>query len=449
MGDLRRVASAVFGLVAGGLFLASEACADLLIVEPGERIQKAVKKARDGDTILVRPGRYPERISICNKKNLRIVSETLYGAHIEGDGRREIGFHDCRFRVGTATADGAPGTYIKGFLITDGPGYARGGRGEGGQSTLAEQGLQVIGAGKGWVIDSVRIERVANGIGLTGHDAMVVDTVVDGIERRNAHFLNAEAAGTITGQNPKLRNLTVSRATFTGCNKMDLVAAPAYTNCTKILQADHVVIEHVRSEDHKGSALWLDWRIRDYVIRFSRFANMQEPHTQKWMAALQIEGSQSEDGGPTAGDYEDGQVCFNSFEDNAFADIHLAESSNVSIYRNRFGTRSRVTLSVRDMGPSRHGAYYVSHVDVRDNENARIPETENQNKVVLGGGRGNRIRGATDTPRDRDLAQCAAHVRPAAYGPDCLGAFCGRDIERAKVDYDPEDFDPLRLDGEG
>ncbi len=450
----RRVATvfAVLTIAASTLLLtgclsARPSQAATLIVEPGESIQAAVNRANDGDTVLVRPGRYPEKVTVCRKKGLKIVSEALYGARLEGDRNREIGFHDCRFRLGKSTADGAPGTYIKGFWIGDGPGYGEPQVGRTNDSTMPVQGMQVIGAGEGWVIDSVRIERVANGIVLGGNGATIVDTVITDIERRNAHFLVAAVPGRIDARNPKIEDITISRATFTGCNTQDLIGRPAHTNCTKILQAANVTVEHVVSENHVGSALWLDWRVQNYVLRFSRFADQRIPRTQKWMAAVQIEGNQSSDEGPADDVYDDGQICFNLFEDNEFADLHVAETSNLSIYRNRFGRRSGMTMSVRDMGFDRHGAYPMSFVDVRDNDHTNVSRDENENHVLTDGLRGNRLRGTTERSRQEDLAACAAHVRPSAYGPDCMGAFCGRNQKAAMTAYDPGDFDPMRLDG--
>ncbi|MGF1456400.1 MAG: hypothetical protein ACFB6R_13615 [Alphaproteobacteria bacterium] len=431
-----------------GCLSATPSAAATLVVEPGDSIQAAVDRAGDGDTVLVRAGRYRENITVCRKRGLKIVSEQLYGAHLQGDGKRPIGFHDCEFRLGTSTAAGAPGTHVKGFLITDGPGYGEEGVGRTNNSTMPEQGMQVIGAGRNWTIDSVRIERVANGIVLGGNGAVIADTVVTDIERRNAHFLLAAVPGQINASNPKIEDITISRATFTGCNTRDLIGRPAHTNCVKILQANTVTVEHVVSENHVGSAFWLDWRVRNYVLRFSRFADQRIPRTQKWMAAVQIEGNQSADYGPADGVYDDGQICFNRFEDNEFADLHVAETSNLSVYRNDFGRRSGMTLSVRDMGFDRHGAYPMSFVEVRDNTHTNISRGENENRVLIDGLRGNRLIEATDRTRADDLAKCAAHVRPAAYGPDCQGAFCGANTATAEAAYDPADFNALRLDSD-
>lgn len=458
---MQRYGLAGLTIVFAGFSFLPAARAETIRVEDGQSLQKAVDAAQDDDIILVGDGNYPELVIVCGKDGLKIVSENLYGARMHGDGKTKIGFRDCEYRFKVSDAEGAPNTYIKGFWISDAYGYNQGGVNTDNETAANSMDMEVIGAGRGWVIDSVKIERAAEAIVLSGHDGTVADTIVDDVEGGNAHFFHAEIPHP-TSATPRLRNITVSRATFTGCNNNGKNAAVAWTNCSKMMNTDNTVWENVLSSDHKSSALWFDWRNRNYVIRFSRFSGMQIANEErKFMAAAQLEGNQAGENGPVPDLYDDGSVCFNAFEDNEFADLTIAETSNVEIYRNTFEGGSgfsggTVAISVRDGGSSWRadsGGYPVSWVDIRDNTLGgdvmeTIPAGEHENSVVTEGLRGNRVRGSSGETLADDLAKCSVKVRPSVYGQDCLGAFCGMPEAEAKKRYDPLDFDPMRLDGE-
>ncbi|MGQ7814524.1 parallel beta-helix domain-containing protein [Metapseudomonas furukawaii] len=61
-----------------------------LIVKPGQSIQGIVKQAKDGDTILVEPGRYLESVYI-DKQNITLKSIEPRGAVLDGENKRNDG----------------------------------------------------------------------------------------------------------------------------------------------------------------------------------------------------------------------------------------------------------------------------------------------------------------------------------------------------------------------
>lgn len=70
--------------------LSTTVAAQELMVKAGQSIQDSVKKAKDGDTILVEPGRYTESIYI-DKQNITLKSTQKGGAVLDGENKRNDG----------------------------------------------------------------------------------------------------------------------------------------------------------------------------------------------------------------------------------------------------------------------------------------------------------------------------------------------------------------------
>ncbi len=444
-------------------------------------IQQAVDNAQSGDYILVKPGIYNEYVTIDDyEDNIKIVSEVLHGAILDGNFTQDVGFRGAGWQHGKSTADTAINVYLKGFLIRNQVGYNA--PYTGGSSTAASEtsnGNPVIAAEKGWVIDSVKIEKVKLGIILGGKNARVVDTEIADILGVNAHFLTAESPGSIGPSNPRHGNVRVSRATFQGCNTNTVIPAPAWTNCTKILQASNIIWEHVRSENHGGSALWFDWRNTDYAIRFSTFAGQRIPHPNNpFMAALQLENNQAVPGQDTPGDYTNGQLCFNRFENNTdYAHIHLANTSNLTIYRNHFDDSNRNNPQAERRGPiavrnetnSQRSANDPIYVRYRDNSGSyQIDFGHGPNQLFQSPSGSDGVgydydnhQPADPATETQDRTTCRTHLSSLSnteypgffaatpYDETCLGAFCGKSPAQAVADYDPADLDPATVDGGG
>lgn len=85
--------------------LSATVAAEQLIVKAGQSIQASVKKAKDGDTILVEPGRYTESIYI-DKQNITLKSSHKGGAILDGENKHNDG----------VIASGH-GVVIDGFLV--------------------------------------------------------------------------------------------------------------------------------------------------------------------------------------------------------------------------------------------------------------------------------------------------------------------------------------------
>ncbi|MBN1983443.1 MAG: right-handed parallel beta-helix repeat-containing protein [Chitinivibrionales bacterium] len=93
-------------------FVSSSDSAVLFVPSNGvSTISECLVKARSGDTIIVRPGEYKEKIQL--KTNITLISEELFKAVIDGKGRGEVvtltyrstisGFNICNGNIGVVS----------------------------------------------------------------------------------------------------------------------------------------------------------------------------------------------------------------------------------------------------------------------------------------------------------------------------------------------------------
>ncbi len=142
-----------FGLA--GFGAGASASAQTRVVGPGglATIQAAVDQAADGDTVLVRPGRYEGPLTV----RTRITLEGQDGAILDGGGR------------GTVVTLAAPGIVMRGFAV----------RGSG--DILSAEHTGILASAPGIIIEGNRLDDVLFGISLRRAPHSVVrDNVLHG-----------------------------------------------------------------------------------------------------------------------------------------------------------------------------------------------------------------------------------------------------------------------------
>jgi parallel beta-helix repeat protein len=149
------------------------------------------------------------------------------------------------------------------------------------------------------------------------------------------------------GNHLYIKDCTLLRNNRKGENPMDT------TGGSKFLFCNHMTVDNLTSADNTGEGIWFDTRVRNYVIRNSKFYGNHGLTNDYEGIGIFLEC----DEGP-------GLLENNIIYSNTGAGVAFAESSNV-IMRNNIVVDNGNAIELRDM-PGR-GDYHIRHIFVRNN----------------------------------------------------------------------------------